>query len=73
MSETGARVPEGAVWGVVFGLGFVAIVEGLVLALAPSHLRAVLEMLERLDREARRAIGLTAVTIGVALIWIAHG
>ncbi len=66
-------MPDGAVWGVVFGLGFVALVEGLVLALAPTHLRKVLEMLERLDGEARRAIGLTAVTIGVALIWVAHG
>lgn len=59
--------------GLLFGLGLVAIIEGLVLALAPSHLRAMLELLARLDVERRRALGLLAVTLGVMLVWIAHG
>ena len=56
----------------LLALGFVAIVEGLVMALAPSHLRAVLEMIERMEPERRRTWGLLAVTVGVALVWVAR-
>jgi uncharacterized protein YjeT (DUF2065 family) len=57
----------------LLGLGLVAIVEGAVLALAPGRLREILEMLERLDIERRRLLGLLAMTAGVALIWLARG
>jgi uncharacterized protein YjeT (DUF2065 family) len=57
----------------LLGLGLVAIVEGAVLALAPVRLREILEMLERLDIERRRLLGLLAMTAGVALIWLARG
>lgn len=53
----------------LFGLGFVAIVEGLALALAPSRLRDVVEMLDRMPADARRTLGLLAVTVGIALVW----
>jgi uncharacterized protein len=56
----------------VLGLGLVAIFEGLVLALAPSHLRSALEMIDRLDPERLRLFGLLAVTAGVALVWLAR-
>ena len=54
----------------LLGLGLVAIIEGLVLALAPSRLRDVLEMIERMEPEQRRTIGLTVVALGVVLVWI---
>ena len=54
------------------GLGFVAIVEGLVLALAPGQLRDALEAIARLDPERRRLVGLLAVTLGIALVWVAR-
>ena len=57
----------------LLGLGLVAIIEGLVLALAPNRLRDVLEMLESLGPERRRVLGLAAVAIGVALVWFARG
>lgn len=57
----------------LFGMGLVAIVEGLVLALAPGRLQEILEMLGRLDVERRRLLGLLAVTIGVALVLIGRG
>lgn len=57
----------------VFALGLVAIIEGLALALAPSRLRDVLELIERLDVDRRRMLGLLAVTLGVALMWFARG
>ena len=56
----------------LFALGFVAIVEGLVLALAPQHLRAALEVIARMEPEQRRTFGLLAVTAGVALVWLAR-
>lgn len=52
------------------GFGLVLIIEGLVFALAPSRLEDVLEMLRRLPIEARRVIGLGAVTVGLFLLWL---
>jgi uncharacterized protein YjeT (DUF2065 family) len=57
---------------VLFGLGAVVIVEGLVLALAPSRLREMLELIDRLDIDRRRTLGLLAVTVGVGLVWLAR-
>jgi uncharacterized protein YjeT (DUF2065 family) len=56
----------------LLGLGLVAIVEGLVLALAPAHLRAALETIERLDPDRLRLLGLAAVAAGVGLVWLAR-
>jgi uncharacterized protein YjeT (DUF2065 family) len=58
---------------VVLGLGLVAILEGLALALAPSHLREVLEAVARMEPEQRRTLGLLAMTVGVGLVWVARG
>ena len=57
---------------ILLALGAVAIVEGLALALAPAHIREILALIERLDGERRRLIGLLAVTIGVGLVWLAR-
>ena len=56
----------------LLAIGFVAIVEGLVLALAPGHLRLALELVTRMEPERRRTIGLLAVTVGVGLVWLAR-
>jgi uncharacterized protein len=56
----------------LIGLGMVAVVEGLLLATAPSRLMDVLELLVRLSEEQKRTIGLTAVAAGVAIVWIAR-
>lgn len=56
----------------MLGLGAVAIVEGLVLALAPARLREMLALIDRIDLERRRLIGLLAVTVGVGLVWLAR-
>ena len=57
----------------LLGLGLVAIVEGLALALAPSRLRDILEALDRIGVDARRIIGLVVITLGLALVWLARG
>ena len=56
----------------LLGLGFVAVVEGLALAVAPDRLRSALEALERIGGDRRRLLGLCAVAAGVALIWLAR-
>jgi uncharacterized protein YjeT (DUF2065 family) len=53
------------------GLGLVLVIEGLVLALAPSRLEDVLEAIRSIPPETRRMIGLGAVALGVFLIWLA--
>lgn len=58
---------------ILWGLGVTAVIEGLILALAPRHLGAVLELLARLDPIRRREIGLAVVAIGVMMMWLAHG
>lgn len=52
--------------------GLVLTVEGLVLALAPSRIEDALELLRRLSVETRRLLGLGALAVGVALIWLAQ-
>lgn len=59
------------IW-VLLALGLVAVVEGLVLALAPSHLERVLATLATLSHDKRRFMGLTAMAFGVGLIALAR-
>ncbi len=56
---------------IILAIGLVLCVEGLVFALAPSRMEQVLETLRELSPEARRLIGLGALALGVALIWLA--
>lgn len=56
----------------LLGLGFVAIVEGLVLALAPGHLERALAFVSAMDPDRRRTVGLLAVAVGIGLVWLAR-
>jgi hypothetical protein len=57
------------IWALL-AVGLVAIVEGLVLALAPLRLEQVLAALTRMTLDQRRLIGLVAVAMGVGLVAI---
>jgi len=57
----------------MLGLGLVAVIEGLVLALAPLRFEEILAWLARLDIGTRRLLGLGFVAFGVALVWLARG
>ncbi len=57
---------------VLLGLGLVLVIEGLAIALAPSRIEQVLAFLATLGPDRRRLIGLTAVALGVVLVWIAQ-
>ena len=54
-------------------LGLVLAVEGLVLALAPRRVEDALRLIARLDVDRRRLLGLAALALGVALVWMARG
>ena len=57
---------------IVLALGLVCVVEGLVLALAPSRIEDVLEAIRNMPVETRRLMGLTAIAVGVLLVWLAR-
>ena len=52
----------------LWAVGLVLCVEGLILALAPSRLEEALELLRRLSPETRRLLGLAALAAGVATL-----
>ena len=54
-------------------LGFVLIVEGLMLALAPRRIEDTLRLLAGLGLDQRRLIGLVALGLGVVLLWLVRG
>ncbi len=54
-------------------LGLVLAVEGLALALAPRRVEDALRLIARLDVDQRRLIGLAALALGVALVWMVRG
>ncbi len=55
----------------LLGLGLVAVIEGLVLALAPLRFEDILKALGALNRDQRRMLGVAIVAFGVGLVWIA--
>ncbi len=55
----------------LLALGLVLVAEGLVWAFAPNLLEEMLAALRALTPEQRRLVGLGAVALGVALVWIA--
>ena len=54
------------------GLGLVFVVEGLVLALAPLRIEAVVQFLMTLSKDQRRTLGLAAVALGTGLVLLAQ-
>lgn len=63
-----------ALIGVPFlAVGLVLALEGLVLALAPSRIVEMLDLIRKMPVEMRRNLGLGAMALGAAFIWLAHG
>lgn len=55
----------------ILALGLVFVVEGLVLALAPSRIEDLLRHLASIGAEGRRLLGLAALAGGTVLVWVA--
>jgi hypothetical protein len=56
---------------VLLGIGMVLVVEGLVFALLPGRLEDILRMMAEMPLETRRIVGLSAVTLGVVVVYFA--
>jgi uncharacterized protein YjeT (DUF2065 family) len=50
-------------------LGLVAVIEGLVLVLAPSRFEEIIRALGDMSIDKRRLLGLIFVAIGFVIIW----
>ena len=50
-------------------IGLVAVIEGLVLVLAPSRFEDIIRVLGSMSLETRRNLGLIFVVVGLVIIW----
>ena len=57
---------------ILLAIGLVLVIEGLAFALAPSRFEDLLALLAAMSQDRRRMIGLIAVALGVAIIWLAR-
>lgn len=57
---------------IVLALGLVLLVEGLVLALAPSRIDEILRLIAQMPVETRRLLGLAALALGGALVTLSQ-
>ena len=56
---------------IVFAIGFLAVAEGLALALAPSRLSDMLRLLADLPPETLSKIAISLIGAGALLLWVA--
>ncbi|SHI66903.1 hypothetical protein SAMN05444000_102201 [Shimia gijangensis] len=55
----------------LLSIGLVLVIEGLVYALAPSLVEQMLQALRAIPESQRRTLGLAAMALGLALVWLA--
>ncbi len=55
---------------ILIGVAMVFVIEGLVLALAPSYYEKLVEMLAEIPLDQRRIMGLAGTAFGVFLLWL---
>ena len=56
----------------VTALGLVLVIEGLLYAFVPGHLKAVMALMQSTPDDSLRMGGLVATAVGVALVWLAR-
>jgi uncharacterized protein YjeT (DUF2065 family) len=56
----------------ITALGLVFVIEGLVYAFVPGHLKAVIALVQSTSDDRLRLGGLIATAFGVALVWLAR-
>jgi uncharacterized protein YjeT (DUF2065 family) len=56
----------------VTALGLVLVIEGLLYAFVPGHLKRMMAMMQTIPEDALRTGGLVAMAAGVALVWLAR-
>jgi uncharacterized protein YjeT (DUF2065 family) len=56
----------------ITALGLVFVIEGLVYAFVPGHLKAVIALMQATSNDNLRLGGLVAAAFGVGLVWLAR-
>ena len=51
-------------------LGLVFVLEGLLYALVPGHLKGMLHVMQELSDDQLRAGGVSAIAFGVGIVWL---
>ncbi|MGZ9811751.1 DUF2065 family protein [Pseudoroseicyclus sp. H15] len=54
----------------ILSLGLLLVAEGLLWALAPNLIEAMLEVLRAMNVPMRRLVGLGALALGIAIAWL---
>jgi uncharacterized protein YjeT (DUF2065 family) len=57
----------------LLALGLVFVIEGLLYALVPARLRAMMAAMQNLSDDQMRIGGVIAMAIGVAVVWLVRG
>jgi uncharacterized protein len=52
--------------------GLVLVIEGLLYALVPGHLRSMMEAMKAMSEDRLRIVGAIAMALGVAIVWAAR-
>jgi len=55
---------------ILTALGLVLVIEGLLYALVPGHLKRMLLSMRELSDDQLRVGGLSAIALGVVIVWL---
>ena len=58
---------------ILMALGFVLVIEGLLYALVPGQLKAMMLSFQKLSDDQLRIGGVTSVAMGVIIVWLVRG
>ena len=56
--------------GLLTALGLVFVIEGLLYALVPGHLKTMMRTMEAVPEETLRIGGMIALGFGVLIVWV---
>ena len=57
---------------VLTALGLVLVIEGLLYALVPAKLKAMMQSVQKLSDDQLRIAGVAAMASGVVVVWLVH-
>ena len=57
---------------VLMALGLVLVIEGLLYALVPAKLKAMMQSVQKLSDDQLRIAGVAAMASGVVVVWLVH-
>ena len=57
----------------IVAIGLVLVLEGLVYAIFPGHMRRMVEEISKVSDSTMRTFGLIALCVGVFIVWLVRG